>query len=238
MQVQTTHPNKAFWEAATLVGILLLILLVSICSLKGWLWGSGGSSDTGGADPSDPANPRGPGGGGDPPVTPSNPTDPPTPRDPSGGGDGGPGGGGRNDGGPDSREGGGGGGGRGVRSNSARLTLPNGRINFDFPEGGGRTFTVDVDDASRQTPGTRSRSTRPTGHGNDFPLEVPFQVPQLSAAPSQSMVNVGGRGAPRNPTGPTMTPATPTGLREGQRPGGPRGSPWPPASPVVVSCFL
>lgn len=37
----STRPNKAFWEAIILVGILLLILLLSVLHLKGWLPGPG-----------------------------------------------------------------------------------------------------------------------------------------------------------------------------------------------------
>jgi len=45
MQV-STRPNKAFWEAITLVGVLLAVLLLSVLHLKGWLGRSGRSADT------------------------------------------------------------------------------------------------------------------------------------------------------------------------------------------------
>ena len=49
----STPPNKAFWEAVTLVGILLAVLLLSVFHLKGWLpSGSDGGQDSGGRDPS------------------------------------------------------------------------------------------------------------------------------------------------------------------------------------------
>ena len=67
----STNPNKALWEAVTLVGILLLVLLVSVCHLRGFFGGGDrGDDDSGDNDdgseqglPSD--SPR-PGDGGDP----------------------------------------------------------------------------------------------------------------------------------------------------------------------------
>lgn len=41
----STNPNKAFWEAVTLVGILLGVLLLSVLHIKGWLPGTGSVSD-------------------------------------------------------------------------------------------------------------------------------------------------------------------------------------------------
>ena len=220
MQVQTTHPNKAFWEAATLVGILLLILLVSICSLKGRLWGSDGSDGDGtddGGEGRDRFNPREPDG----PTT--TPGDPPPPRDP--GGDDGDSDAGSGDGPGNGGDGGGGGGGRGLHptpGNSARLHLPSGPLNINLPGGGNGTHNVDIEDRSRPPPGIPRMIRQPTGNDDGFPLTIP----QLSAGPHQNLFDLGGQGFPRQPPGPVMTPTTPVA---------PQGLPLPPGSPFVVS---
>lgn len=67
MTVQSsTNPNKAFWEAISLVGLLLLILLVSVLHPGGWL---GRGQKAGGREPAPtvPSQPLGDDGAGVPP---------------------------------------------------------------------------------------------------------------------------------------------------------------------------